>query len=469
MGVLTTVKDWFSTVFDRAIKENFAVKAISEPEINTFINTCYAVYQGKPYWIDAEDRVTTINFAKSVCSEVARLATMNIELGITGSARADWLNEQISNIAGQIRAWIEYGCSVGTMILKPNGDNIDLVLPDNFRITECTDGKIRGIVFIDYEYAPNEDRWYTRLEYHRFEKDGTYKITNKTYIGSRPGDLRREVAIEATPWIGIAEEVIAEGLTDPLFAVFRVPTANNVDHDSGLSLPVFSDALEELKDLDVAYSRNIAEIYDSARLVLLDSDRLMSGVGGISYKNKDVLAKEYKLPQFVRAVEGTAEAASDVYHEINPQLNTETRLTGINALLSQIGFKCGFSNGYFVFNEKTGMITATQVESDDRRTIQLINDVRKAIKYCFDELIYALDKFADLYNLAPRGTYEISYDFADLTLNEDEDKARWYGYVTAGHVPFWYYLMRFEGMTEEEAKALEAATEKQEQIFGAEE
>ncbi|MCH5345331.1 MAG: hypothetical protein J1E64_14990 [Acetatifactor sp.] len=38
--------------------------------------------------------------------------------------------------------------------------------------------------------------------------------------------------------------------------------------------------------------------------------------------------------------------------------------------------------------------------------------------------------------MAPVGTYEVTYDFGDITYNLDEDRARWYGYVTAGKIPF---------------------------------
>ena len=141
-------------------------------------------------------------------------------------------------------------------------------------------------------------------------------------------------------------------------------------------------------------------------------------------------------------------------------------MTGINALLSQIGYKCGFSNGYFVFNEKQGVQTATQVESDDRRTIQLIKDIRDKLEYCINGLVYALDKFADLYDTVPTGDYEIFYDFGDITYNVEEDRARWYSYVVAGKIPFWYYLTKFEGFTEEDAKAIEAQAQPQAELFG---
>ena len=144
----------------------------------------------------------------------------------------------------------------------------------------------------------------------------------------------------------------------------------------------------------------------------------------------------------------------------------------MNALLNQIGYKIGFSNGYFVFNEKTGMVTATQVEADDRRTIQLIKDVRDKLEDCLNGTIYALNVFADLYGLTPVGAYEVTYDFGDITYNREEDRLRWWQYVVQGKVPAWLYFQKFEGMSEEEAKAMtaeaDAAQIEKAQLFGAE-
>ena len=108
-----------------------------------------------------------------------------------------------------------------------------------------------------------------------------------------------------------------------------------------------------------------------------------------------------------------------------------------------------------MFNESSGIQTATQVEADQQRTIQLVKDVRDKLEACMDGLTYALNVFADLYGLAPAGAYEIVYDFGDITYNREEDRARYWGYVTTGRFPFWMYLMKFEGYTEEDAKLIE--------------
>lgn len=432
-------------------KEEFNIEPIRSEELESWINECISIYKGNPSWIDVEDGIDSINVAKTVCSEAARLGVMGIGVHISGSARANWLEEEINKI--NFREWLEYACAYGLIILKPNGKDVDLYLPGEYEITHISGGKIDGIVFYNCEKVG--DKWYTRLEYHRFEND-RYVITNKCYVGDAPGDTKKTIDIGLTPWTGMAEEVHIQNVEKPLFAPLRTPQANNIVLNSPVGLPLFSEAVQELRDLDIAYSRNATEIFDSKRTVMVD-DSLIAQTGmptAQSIHDMKAQAKQRGLPDMVKIVRG--DGLKSFYQEINPTLNTEERLKGLNALLSQIGFKVGFSNGYFVFNEKTGMVTATQVESDDRRTIQLIKDIRDKLEDCIHSLAYALNVFADLYGLAARGAYEVTFDFGDITYNREEDRARWWGYVQSGKVPAWMYFVKFEGIPEEDAKAMVA-------------
>lgn len=438
-------------------KDEFNIEPISFPGMAPWVSECVNIYQGNPCWLNPDDHIDTVNFAKTICSEISRLTNLGIKVTVDGSARADWLQEQVNKIYFKLREWVEYGSAYGTVILKVNGDSVELYTPDRFEATQVTNGKITGVVFYDTQKVG--DTWYTRLEYHRFE-GGQYRITNKCYSGTSEYDLKTRVDIAATPWADLMEEAAVENIDKPLFGVLRTPQANNIAMNSPVGLPVFSEAVQELRDLDIAYSRNSKEIDDSKRMVMLDSDRLLP------YGNPGNLDRA-SLPDYIRLVDGDTSTESDIYHEINPTLNTDARLTGINALLSQIGFKVGFSNGYFVFNEKTGMVTATQVEADDRRTIQTVKDHRDKLEDCMGGLIYALNVFADLYDYAPAGDYEVVFDFGDITYNREEDRARWWSYVQAGAVPKWKYFVKFEGMSEDEAKGMTAeAQPKTPTLFG---
>ena len=445
-------------------KDEFNIEPIGSEQMDSWISECVRIYQGNPCWLDPDDNIDTVNMAKSVCSEIARLTMLAAGVKVDGSARAKWLQEQVDKIYFQLREWVEYGCAYGTIVLKPNGDSVDLFTRGQFEVTNVSNGKIDGIIF--HNWKKQGKNWYTRLEYHRFEND-LYLISNKCYIGDKPDDTKKSIEIQLTPWADLAEEVAMSNISEPLFGVFRTPHANNIDMGSPYGLPVFSEAIQELRDLDIAYSRNSKEVADSKRTVLLDSDALIASGTQVSITPHAWKAsrEQLGLPDMVKNVRGDGKEV--FYQEINPTLNTDIRITGINALLSQIGFKCGFSNGHFVFNQKTGMMTAREVESNDSRTIQLIKDVRDKLESCLDSLIYALDVFATLYGLVPAGAYEVVYDFGDITYNRDEDRARYWGYVQAGRYPFWMFLVKFEGYTEEEAKAIEKeAQPKTPTLFG---
>nr|DAP52254.1 MAG TPA: portal protein [Caudoviricetes sp.] len=459
MGLITWAKKVIGMIFKRQAEEDFNVESVVSPEMESKIAECANIYRGTPYWVNADDNVKTINFAKAICSETARLATLAIGIQIDGSARAAWLQEQIDKIYFQIRHWVEYGMAYGTIILKPNGKGLDIFTPMDFIITDCDNEGIYGIVFKD-SYSEN-DKYYTRFEYHRFVevKDGEniyypYYISNRAYVSRSAKSVGDPIVLNRTKWSDLLPETPPilkannEKIDGPMFGILRTPQANNLDISSPLGLPIYAEAIEELKDLDVAYSRNVGEIFDSEKIILVD-DRLMLK-SGQNLKNSRI--SDIKLPHYAINVFG--DGAENFYREIVPSLNTDTRITGINNLLSFVGFKCGYSNGYFVLDEKTGMVTATQVEADDRRTIQLIKDVRDKLESCLDGAIYALNVYADLYGLAPAGNYEITYDFGDITYNREEDRARWWQYVVQGKVPAWMYFRKFEGLSEEDAKAM---------------
>lgn len=466
MSIITRIKGWLSMFLTSKAKEEFNIEPIISQSMENMISKCISIYCGKPYWLNEEDHIKTVNFAKSVCSETARLTMLGTKVTIDGSARAEWLQEEIDKVYYKFREWVEYGCAYGTVILKPNGNGIDFVTPEDFIVTSESNGMIDGVVFINR--ATEGKKYFTRLEYHRFVND-VYCITNKCYVGDTKNDTNKVVNIAKTPWRDLAEESFIQNVEKPLYGVLTMPHANNVELGSAYGMPIFSEALEELKDLDIAYSRNSKEIFDSKRTVLLDSDRLLPTGGKVAqtgtYFNRQ--RESMGLPDYVKNVYGNG--TEDFYQEINPQLNTDTRLNGLNAYLSQIGYKVGYSNGYFVFNEAGGIQTATEVESNDRRTIQLIKDVRDKVENCMKGTIYAMNVFADLYDLAPVGEYEVVFNFGDITYNVEEDRLRWWGYVVSGKVPAYKYFMKFEGMSEEEAKEMEAeATPKEPRLFGEE-
>ena len=113
-------------------KQEFNIEPIGSEQMHAWINECVNIYQGNPCWINEEDHIDTVNFAKAICSETARLVTLGIGIHVDGSARAEWLQKQVERIYYQLRNWVEYGCAYGTVIMKPDGNVMRLYTPGEF-------------------------------------------------------------------------------------------------------------------------------------------------------------------------------------------------------------------------------------------------------------------------------------------------------------------------------------------------
>lgn len=456
-------------------QDKFGVETIESDVMKAALNDWVNIYQGKPDWALPDDNgnvdIESFNFAKKLCNETARLTTLALGITAEGSARADWINGFMeSYIARMKNEECEKACAFGYIILKPNGGGIDYVMPWDFCPTHATDGKVDGGIFFDHYHEPGDKWYYTRLEWQRFEDVSEdvriFRITNKTYKATGANGIGQECDIKETIWANLQEDVAYENIEQPLFSIFKMPLSNNIDMSSPLGVSIFSNAQKELKSLDIAWTRLEDEIFDSQKIAFL-GDMLIEGDGkpvrGRIAPGGAVDKTGKSLPRWARILPGST--TGDEYHEVNPALQTADRLSGIDHFLNLVGVKCGYSTGQFVLNGRTGHVTATQVEADDRETIQYIKQIRDSFQVATDGLIYALDKWADIYKLAPIGVYEVNYDFGDITYNWEEDRARHWQYVMQGKYPLWLYYTKFEGMSKDEAKLLvvEAKTENEPQ------
>lgn len=435
----------------------FGVELITSDEMNNALKRWDDISTGKPPWKNEGDEIDTINMAKLIADYRAKLTMLDIGIAISGSPRADFLQTLADDLLKRLPEKLPEADRLGGIIIKWNGDSWDFVLPGDFGITaKNNNGEIEGAIFASH--TSEGDNHYTRLEYHRFEGNDengrVYRITNKAFknqfVGEGKYNLGRPVALQSVAaWSDMIEEASISKLEKPLFAYFRIPGANTIDPASPLGLSVFANAQHELKALDIAISRKDSEVEDSKHITFVGQALIQNA------QNKGI-----ELPRFVKGLGmGLNDGEVSAIHEHVPTLLTDQRIKDINFNLSLVGVKCGFSEGVFVMDGQTGVITATQVESDDRDTIQTIKTDRDALQDALAQAFYGADALTTLYGLAPLGEYEVNYSFGDITYNYEEDRARWWSYVQAGKVPPWLFFVKFEKMSKEEAKAMTAEAE----------
>nr|DAP09868.1 MAG TPA: portal protein [Caudoviricetes sp.] len=441
------------------IGKTFGVELIQSSEMNAALTLWDNITSGRPPWLDPDDDVRTYNMGKHISDYRARLVCLDLGVALSGSPRADYLQTICNDLIKRLPDKVADAERLGGIAIKWNGSSWDFALPGEFGITKQDgNGNIVGAIFA--EYITHGIDHYTRLEYHRF-KDGLYLVTNKAFrnraMQNGQYTLGAEIPLtEVEEWAEMQPEVRIEQLETPLFAFFRLPGSNTIDQTSPLGMSAFANAIPELEALDMALSRKNGEVADSKHITFV-------GQAAIQYAS----AHSTKLPRFVQGLGVGVDDKKPITEHV-PTMLTDARIKDINFDLSMAGVKCGFSEGVFVMDGQTGMITATQVESDDRDTIQTIKADRDALRCAVEQAIKGADALTTLLGAAPLGEYETTFNFGDITYNYEEDKASWKNYASQGWVPLWLYFTKFEGMSEEEAKKMVAeasAAEKEKGLF----
>ena len=259
------------------IREEFRIAPLVTPEMREAEDLWMQIWMGTPPWANDQDR--TINFAKAVTGEAARLATMGVSVELSGSARADWLQERLNEeLIPFLRDMVDVGCAAGMFLLKPTPDSIGLYTPPEFTITAVDNRKrVIGVVLYDTKATP--DYYYVKAEYHRYE--GThYVVSNRAFRLAKGKTSASRVNLDEVPdWVGILPDAVLDD-TAPLFAVCTMPDANNID-GGACGMSIYANALPELRGLDVAWSAMVDEIQDSRSIALVD-DRLLREPGNLA-------------------------------------------------------------------------------------------------------------------------------------------------------------------------------------------
>ena len=141
------------------------------------------MYCNNPPWRGGKADVIPLNLPAAIAEEMARLILTEFSIEVSGSARGDYINQQIKDNFTSLSDHVELYCAKGGICLKPyvSGQtiNIDFTQADRFFPTAYTSSKeITGGIFVDTKRQG--DYLYTRLECHSLV--GTdYTITNHAF------------------------------------------------------------------------------------------------------------------------------------------------------------------------------------------------------------------------------------------------------------------------------------------------
>ena len=301
-------------------------------------------------------------------------------------------------------------------------------------------GRCIGGVFRDKPVKVN-GKYYVRLESHDLT-DTVYTIKNKAYYSDSAGSVGAPAPLDVVPeWADIQEEVTIQNMDGPLFAYFKPPIANTADTNSLCGMSIYGDAatVELIKQADEQWERLRWEYKSGERKVLMD--------GNTSTANMF----DKRLFEI-----GAFTADGDFYQFLNPELRNDAVYKGFQDVIRRIEFNVGLSYGD-ISDPQTVEKTATEIRSGKQRKYVLISSIQTALEHTFDALIYAMDVYATLYGLAADGEYEVTYDWGDSILDDQETKdnefSRDLQLLNAGIMNDWEFRAKYFNEDEATAKA----------------
>ncbi|HEY4713982.1 MAG TPA: hypothetical protein VIH30_07060, partial [Aquirhabdus sp.] len=304
------------------------------------------------------------------------------------------------------------------------------------------------------------DKFYTRLEYHKMI-DNSCVITNTAFKSTVKGSLGSKCSLTEVPsWAELEPEATIMNIEKPLFAYFKYPSANNIDPDSPLGVSCFSRAVDLIKEADEQWSQLLWEFESGKRALYVDV---------LAFKRDEDGKPMLPHKRLYRTLNVTGDVTEGLFEEWTPEFREVSILNGLEEILRRIEFTCGLAYGT-ISNANTVDKTATELKISQQRSYSTITDAQKSLKDALDDLLYAMDVWATLNNLALRGKYEVSYEFDDsIIVDKDLQFQQDMRLVMAKLMSDVEFRMRNFGESKEQAEkmlAMIAPEPKQDSLFG---
>jgi A118 family predicted phage portal protein len=400
--------------------------------------------------------ILTMNMPKKVCEDMAKLLwteKTQIQLKRKKDTIKLWsiLDNKVNNFTTNFPIFIEQVMALGNGALIEYKDNgvttIDYVTGDLVIPYKYTNSYVYGLITVsryseieDVETNKEKTFYYTHITYHEHE-NGKYKRKHELYKSENDNELGNEINFnEIYPDIEKEDEIETDV---PYFQVLKPNLANNLDMSSPLGISIFANSIDRFKAIDLKYDSFSREFVLGKKRILVDNTTLKAKAIPNENGKIDYVQQFDANDEVYVAVEGMEKQPAK---EIDFTLRTKDHIDAINAELNWLSSNVGLGENYYKF-DGVSVKTATEVISENSkafrtRTRHLINvndvvyDLVRAI--CHIEGIDASD-------------IVITPDDSIIT-DKNAEKTLALMEVQQGLKSKKSYLIKFEGMTEQQAQ-----------------
>lgn len=385
MSVLTKLKSLFSSGKEGgklgAYEDIISESAVSN-KMKSAASAWWDAFEGALPFPQTHKNFEPLPTAYVSTAYLARLVTSEIKFEIADENLNRFVQENLVPSLDRITQQTLVG---GYTVIKPyigqtgdiffdvgtSRDFLPIALDENGRVTE-------GVF---YERIRYKGKVYERREHHIFS-GGVHTVRNSAVLYG----TRRTVELSEIPrWAMLQPEGQIES-DIPMIATFRTPYANNIDLDSELPVSIFANSMKTLHNIDAAHSEYLAEFRKMSAKVFADETVMRRNAG---------IPDDY----FVR-IDGDGKSAIEQQVMVYaPQIREEAHRAQINSELRLYEVQIGVSSGTFSFDTQKGLVTATQVLSEDRTTYNTVCQIQRQLRPVLEALSRIITTLARFYGI----------------------------------------------------------------------
>lgn len=378
------------------IKQALGVKLAITDDMMQSIEMWQKCFAGQAFWLS--DSVISLRLEQAITREFANI-TLN---EMTASVSNDKLQKIFETATEDLNSELQSGLATGAMVIKPlGGDKVQYISANAFVPIEF-DARHRLVKVIFPEFKKIGDNYYTRLEYHSLDKDKGLTITNTAYVSASEGQLGREIPLAAVDeWASLPNAVTYPAMLRPAFGYFRTPIKNTID-GSSCGVSVYANDINLIRKIDTQFGRLDWEFESGERAIHVDA---------AAFKKEGTEKLNKRLYKAVDVDLGD----NELFKDFSPAIRQSDITDGLNTYLRRLEFSVGLAYGD-LSDPDTVAKTATEILSAKNRKYNTVSAIQKQLKYCLDDLVYALA----FYNSLTTSGYTFVCDFKDSILTDEQ-------------------------------------------------
>lgn len=432
--------------------------AMSNDMVNS-IELWNKILENKQPWLSKEKGVKSLALAQGIGEELSKTSTREL---ISKVISNDFVNQEYQEFIKDMNENLQWALGEGGVVFKPYvSDNqifVDVVHADKFfPVTFNGRKKITAGFFVEQIFKGKNV--YTRLEYQKYENGvntfENYAFMKRDYSQGNYSfytDFGNQIPLDTIPeWKDLEEHFEIGGVDRPLFSYFKTPVINTIDKMSPLGVPCYVKAINLIRDAEEQYSRYIWEFIAGEMAVEASGDAF----------EIDSHTHEPKLPEGKKRLyrtydidnsSGQTTNINDLIKVHAPQLRDANYAAGFNDILKRIEFECGLSYGDLSDPQQVDK-TAEEIKSSKQRKYDTVSAIQENLNTVLEDVAYAMNVYAIGMGKSNSMECVVETDWGDSILTDTEKQRNIdLQEVNAGLMPEWKYKVKWQGMSEEEAK-----------------